>query len=219
MSIHIEGIGKQKISYKDPKDIDFSSLNDYVLLAKKSISKFSNSFYRGLSSKMLKDEDAISNIANAIMMADWRFDENYGTKTERKTRYSYRNQCAIWAIQSYVTKNYRDRNRKHKIYSLDYSKSENEEQSGYAFVNNSKSKNPEEILIKKEEEQLISDKINEIFGLSILSDKQKQYCALYYLDGYTFEQIGHKYGLTREAIRQSIKKTIEKVKEYYNVKV
>ena len=84
MLLQINGIGNQKIEYKDHSQLEFDSLNTYITLAKKSISKFSNQFYNGLSSKMLKDEDAISSIANAIMMADWRWDDNYqndkGTK-------------------------------------------------------------------------------------------------------------------------------------------
>ena len=77
MLLQLQGVGKPKIDYKNHKDISFDSLNSYILLAKKSISKFANQFYHGLASKMLKDEDAIANVANSIMMADWRWDENY----------------------------------------------------------------------------------------------------------------------------------------------
>jgi hypothetical protein len=51
---------------------------------------------------MLKNEEAISDVATALMYADWRFDENRKGKTGlQKTLYSYRNQCAIWAIKKY----------------------------------------------------------------------------------------------------------------------
>ena len=91
MLLQLNGIGNQKIQYKDHSTLKFDSLDQYMLLAKKSISKFSNQFYNGLSSKMLKDEDAIASVANAIMMADWRWDENYqNDKGTKKTKYSYR---------------------------------------------------------------------------------------------------------------------------------
>ena len=218
MSVQIEGIGEQKIEYRDHNEINFYCLSEYLTLAKKSISKFANRFYRGLSIKMLKDEDAISNIANAIMMADWRFDENYvGKNKEKKTRYSYRNQCALWAIQGYVTKNYRNKNKKQKTYSLDHTIYDNEEFSSYCFVVNNKSKSPEEIMLHEEQNQQIKNKIDEILCLDFITDNQKEYIRLYYIEGNTFEQIGKKFRLTREAIRQSIKKAITKIQEYYNV--
>jgi RNA polymerase sigma factor (sigma-70 family) len=218
MSVQIEGIGNQKIEYRNHNEIDFYCLSEYLTLAKKAISKFANRFYRGLSIKMLKDEDAISNIANAIMMADWRFDENYvGKNKEKKTRYSYRNQCALWAIQGYVTKNYRNKNKKQKTYSLDHTIYDNEEFSSYCFVVNNKSKSPEEIILYEEESQQIKNKIHEIMCLDFVTDNQKEYIRLYYIEGNTFEKIGKKFRLTREAIRQSIKKAITKIQEYYNV--
>ena len=84
----------------------FDSLSSYISLAKKTISKFGPKFYNGLSTEMLNNEEAISDVATSIMYADWRFDENReGKSGQKKTLYSYRNQCAIWAIQTYVTQN------------------------------------------------------------------------------------------------------------------
>jgi hypothetical protein len=76
MLLQIHGIGDQKLKYKDHNSIKFDDLKVYILLAKKAISKFGPKFYNGLSTRMLKDEDAIASIANAIMMADWRWDDN-----------------------------------------------------------------------------------------------------------------------------------------------
>ena len=69
MLLQLNGIGKQKISYKDHTDIQFDSLSNYMTMAKKTIAKFANKVYNGLSNKMLKDEDAIASVANAIRMA------------------------------------------------------------------------------------------------------------------------------------------------------
>ena len=48
----------------------FESLSFYINLAKKTISKFAPKFYNGLSIEMLQNEDAVSDIATALMYAD-----------------------------------------------------------------------------------------------------------------------------------------------------
>ena len=95
----------------------FDSLPTYIALAKKTISKFAPKFYNGLSTEMLKNEEAISDVATSLMYADWRYDSDRSGKTGlKKTLYSYRNQCAIWAIKTYITTRY----KKKKNFSLDY---------------------------------------------------------------------------------------------------
>lgn len=206
MFLQLEGIGNQKIEYKDKSEVEFDTLSNYMLMAKKSISKFANKFYSGLSTKMLRDEDAISNVANAIMMADWRYDENHeGVNGQKKTKYSYRNQCALWAIQTYVTKNYKKK-LKNSVYSLDYA----EEDGDCKYINtlDSKTKSPEQILIEKEKDANIKTLIDSMLSIDCLSQRQREYIKLYYFENNTFEQIGKKYSLTREAIRQSINKAL-----------
>jgi len=39
MLLQINGIGNQKIAYKDHSEIEFDTLDTYLLLAKKAISK------------------------------------------------------------------------------------------------------------------------------------------------------------------------------------
>lgn len=214
MLLQVNGIGKQKIKYKDHDTLQFDSLDSYLLLAKKAISKFANSMYSGLASKMLKDEDAICAVANAIMMADWRWDDNYkspnGTK---KTKYSYRNQCALWAIQTYATKNKKRSKHIKNMYSLDY-KSTNTEQemSIHECIQDDSSYSPETLAIMNENKNDTKALIDSIFNLNCLSDRQKDYIRLYYLEGYTFDKIGKKYGITREAVRQGLNKGIESIK-------
>lgn len=214
MLLQLEGIGKQKIKYRNASEVDFSDLSEYILLAKKSISKFANQFYNGLANKMLKDEDAISNVANAIMMADWRYDENYENSlgNGKKTKYSYRNQCALWAIQTYVTKGHKKNKNKNKFYSLDYTDN-SEESTAYSYIEDQRSLSPDQILIQKEKSDDISRLINDLLSLNCLSEKQKDYIKLYFFENYTFEQIGKKYDLTREAIRQSLNKALSLIKE------
>jgi RNA polymerase sigma factor (sigma-70 family) len=219
MLLQLNGVGNQKIQYKDHSTLSFDSLDNYMLLAKKSISKFSNQFYNGLSAKMLKDEDAISSVANAIMMADWRWDENYqNTKGTKKTKYSYRNQCALWAIQTYVSKNHKKNKKfKNKVYSLDHIVEDQDDSTVHSFTQDTKSLSPEEILSNKENKEQLSSLIESLLSLECLSPRQRDYIRLYYFESYTFEKIGQKYGITREAVRQGLNKAITLIKESINV--
>lgn len=218
MLLQLNGVGDQKIKYKDHSEIQFDSLSTYLLLAKKAISKFSPKFYNGLCAKMLKDEEAVSTVANAIMMADWRWDADYqneqGTK---KTKYSYRNQCALWAIQTYVTKTYKHKKKlsKKTIYSLDHS-SDDSDVSIHELVNNKNAKDPVEDLIEKEENQNLKDNIQMLLNSELLSDRQKDYIKLYFYESYTFEKIGKKYGITREAVRQGLNKALDIIRSLVN---
>lgn len=219
MLLKMQGIGKPKIQYKDHKDIEFDSLSSYMLLAKKAISKFGNKFYHGLSAKMLKDEDAISSVANAIMMADWRWDDNYtNDKGTKKNKYSYRNQCALWAIQTYVTKNGKMGNVSHKdIVSLDFViGSDSDNCSVESITKDSKIQCPVDQLIKQEKEDEIKFLIDSMLNLECISARQKDYIKLYYFDGYTFEKIGQKYNITREAVRQGLNKALDTIRGSIN---
>lgn len=219
MLLQLNGIGNQKIQYKDHSLIKFDSLQEYMLLAKKSISKFANQFYNGLALKMLKDEDAISLVANAIMMADWRWDDNYqNEKGTKKTKYSYRNQCALWAIQTYLTKDHKKNKKfKKKVYSLDHAMEDDNESSIHDFTEDDRIISPENMLIQKENKEELTQLINSLLDLDCLTARQKDYIRLYYFESYTFEKIGQKYGITREAVRQGLNKAINMIKEAVNV--
>ena len=217
MLLQINGIGNHKIQYKDHKDIQFDSLDNYLLLAKKSISKFANSFFGGLSKKMLNDEDAIASVANAIMMADWRWDENYSNKQgTKKTKYSYRNQCALWAIQTYVTKMYKKPKKINKVYSLDYDLDTNDSLSVHECLQDDKYLTPDEQIETLEQKENLSELISNILTIDCLSDRQKDYIKLYYFENYTFDKIGKKYGITREAVRQGLNKAILTIRSFIN---
>lgn len=218
MLIQLNGIGKQKISYKDHSNIQFDSLSSYITMAKKTIAKFANRTYNGLSNKMLADEDAISHVANAIMMADWRWDENYqNTQGTKKTKYSYRNQCAIWAIQTYVTKHHNQSKSKKKIsnqiYSLNHDSDNFDNGDIYHRIEDANMSKPEDILIDKENKSILENLIKELLSFDCLTDRQKEYIRLYYLEGFTFAKIGQMYGITREAVRQGLNKAIDLIKE------
>ncbi len=210
MLVTINGIGNPKIQYKDHSNIQFDSLDDYLLLAKKCISKFAN----GLSKKMLKDEDAISYVANSIMMADWRWDENYSNEQgTKKTKYSYRNQCAIWAIQTYATKVYKKPKKINKVYSMDHLP-DDDGLSVHELLQDTNTVDPQDNMSNVEQKEDLGKLIHELITLDCLSARQQDYLKLYYFDNYTFDKIGKKYGVTREAVRQGLKKTLDIIRDF-----
>ena len=186
---------------------DFDSLSTYISLAKKTISKFGPKFYNGLSAEMLKNEEAISDIATAIMYADWRFDsERKGKSGQQKTLYSYRNQCAIWAIKTYITNKYKQR----KNISMD--QENDNDQDINSIIADHKQKSPVEIVIENESAQLLESDINNLLNNKLLSDKQRQQIIMYYFDNETLSSIGKKFGVSREAVRQNIKRGFDIIK-------
>lgn len=187
----------------------FDSLSTYISLAKKTISKFGPKFYNGLSTEMLKNEEAISDIATAIMYADWRFDENRkGESGQQKTLYSYRNQCAIWAIKTYITNKYKQR----KNLSIDQENSY--DQGASEILPDHRQKNPVDILIEEESAELLELDIDMLLNNSLLSEKQRQQIVMYYFDNETLSSIGKKFGVSREAVRQNIKRGLDLIKAY-----
>lgn len=207
----IPSIGKQKISYKDHKEVKFESLDFYINLAKKIIAKIGPTFFAGLSKQMLKDEDAIAFVANAIMMGDWRWKKAEADRPH-KNLYSYRNQCAIWAIKTYVTKQYKSNHTKKKIkatHSLNYQEDDITLEN---IIPDYSQKEPVAIIIDQEDLKDKQEIIKKLFDSELISDKQKKYLQLYYFEDMTLEKIGQKFDVTREAVRQSIKTAINKIR-------
>lgn len=209
----IPAVGKQKIQYKDHSSVNFESLDFYLGLAQKVIAKFGPSFFSGLSKEMLKSDDAIAFVANAIMMGDWRWKKQENKEKQYKTLYSYRNQCAIWAIKTYVTKRYNLTNSTKKSLSISALSKESDDLSLTDVISDERQKDPADIVIEQESDEIAHKLIQDILGSDILSDKQKDHIHLYYFENQTLEKIGEKYGVTREAIRQSIKSAISKIRD------
>lgn len=191
-------------------DKQFDDLSVYLNLAKKTISKFSSKYHSSLRNEMLKNEDAISDVASAIMYADWRWDSNRVGKTGLvKSKYAYRNQCAIWAIQTYITKKYKT---KHKKFSIDESIDDNK-LTHASILESTKEQDPLEFLIEEERNSVINTHIHELLNSDMLNDKQRQQIKMYYFDNMTLNEIGKKFNVTREAVRQNIKKAISLFQE------
>lgn len=212
--IDIVSVGNQKLAYQDHKNVEFESLSFYLDLAQKAIAKFGKNFSSNLTKEMLKSEDAIASVANCIMMADWRWDKDRKGETGgQKTKYSYRNQCAIWAIKSYVS---RKKNKKCKrgVETVGIFNDNNEEYSLLDILCQDIN-DPAETIINSETQQDLKRYFEKILSSDskILTDRQCEYIKLYFFEDQTFAQIGKRFNITREAVRQGIKKAISKIRE------
>ena len=98
MKIVIKDIDKTKLENNDifASANEMLSLQEYVGISKRCIGHFASP---DLAKQMLQSEDAISFVAEHLMMATCRHDESKG-----RTLRSYHNQCAIWAIQNWVAR-------------------------------------------------------------------------------------------------------------------
>jgi RNA polymerase sigma factor (sigma-70 family) len=192
-------------------DKEYDDMLTYITLAKKIISKFAPNFYSSLRNELLSNEDAIADIASSLMFADWRWDENRkGFNGKSKTKYSYRNQCGIWAIKTYLSNKYKKSNQSYSIDNTDI----NNTMSFAENISCSDSYDPALIIEEKEHQENLKHTIDILFSSSIISDKQKEQIKQYYFDDKTLSEIGKNFGVTREAVRQNIQKGLSKIREY-----
>ena len=190
---------------------EYSDLVEYIDMAKKTIRAFSNKICPGICKQMANSEDAIADIAYAMMCADWKYDSDRKGKisNKTKTKYSYRNQCAIWAIQTYIKKYLKSQFYINNILN-------SEDDCNFAEILQDYNQiEPVNEVINQEKTELESQLLQSIFDSDILTDTQKEKLKLYYIEGLSLAKIGKKYGVTREAIRQNIKNSISKIQESF----
>lgn len=189
--------------------MEFETLDTYYTIAKKTISSYGWKYYPSLVKEMLNNSDTVSMVAHAIMVADWKWDaEKVGPISgQSKSRYSYRNQRAIWAIQKYVTDKYKsgkksEKHIEHIVQNYD-----------------AESVDPAKTFEEKDDREQLSQDIKYAIDMCDLTDKQKAQLIMYYYDDMTLKEIGDHFGLTKEAIRLNIKKSIQKLRELIGVTI
>jgi RNA polymerase sigma factor (sigma-70 family) len=111
-----------------------------------------------------------------------------------------------------VTQKYKAKDK--QSYSLDQSIGSIDSSTGYDLVSQSSDKDPLQQLIEKEEKQEVLVNIKKLLEMADISEKQKKQLTMYYFDKQTLSQIGNHFGVSREAIRQSIKRALEIIRNY-----
>lgn len=199
------------IDIKKRKENDYGSINTemydldkYRDIAKKCISLFSGNY---MVSKMIRDEDAISHVAEHIMWGHMRWEESRG-----RTLKSYLNQCAIWAIKSWKTKIYQSEQKKIRSLNHVISNGGDGESQQYELIADKKCKDPFDILfnnVRLEAEKVIDDECLTSLQCRCLKER--------YIDGKKLQQIAGSLGITRQAVNQHIKKGLHKLKERHGI--
>ncbi len=179
-------------------------MKEYIDIAKRCISIFAGS---AMSSKMIKDEDAISHVAEHVMWGHIRWREDGG-----RTLKSYLNQCAIWAVKVWKTKIYKS--EKNKIMSLNHqiTNSEGSCVEQIDLLKDEKAKTPFEEAFLNTNEEAVS-----IINNTKLTNLQKTCVEERYLYNKKLQQIADSLGVSRQAVNQHIKKAINKLRKHHGI--
>lgn len=206
MPVDIVGIGTTQKKYPKPDESKFETLFDYLGHAQRIIGYFAPRIRGGLSKEMLSSEDAISNIANAIMVADWTWDEKYKGKNGKAcSRNTYRNLRGIWAIKSYLVR--QKRRSKYPVTSIN---TEIDEEGGQLYsILSDESGSPLDKLLRSEMREVLE----EVISCGIITSRQEEYVRLRYFDSMSFSDIGKEYGISRQAVHDAVTRAITKLGE------
>ena len=73
-------------------------------------------------------------------------------------------------------------------------------------------------MIEQEYHTNLEYDIEQLFNNDTLSTKQKQQIEMYYFQDKTLSEIGKEFGVSREAVRQNIKRGLGIIKNFDNCK-
>lgn len=187
-------------------DAEFLSLQIYHSQAKKIICRFCSPSVIRI---FLKNEDVISQVAEKLMEADWRYREDMGAK-----RGTYRVHCGRWAIKTLLKK--LNKNAKYK--NLPDGKHVDSLSAFHISKDKSKnlSTNSEPLKEDIENELNLLDKsLCEYFlKCSNITDKQEGYLRMKYLENMTNKQIAETFNTSSQNVQSIISKGVAIMQEY-----
>jgi len=93
---------------------------------------------------------------------------------------------------------------------------EDDNLSIHELLEDKKTVDPQDNLCNSEQQEDLHKLIDQLITLDCLTPRQQDYLKLYYFKNYTFDKIGKKYGITREAVRQGLKKTLDTIRDFVN---
>jgi RNA polymerase sigma factor (sigma-70 family) len=160
----------------------FLTLNEYLIGAQKILNMYGYSCHK-------RDDDAISYVASCMMKADQTWD---GHSSSRDT---WRFNQARYAIMKLKTKTRKQ--RKHISLNKSIGK------SGDKDIQLS------DVIEVKSQIDYTED-FNRLIEMAkkVLSEKQLSCLLMYYKEGLTLQAIGDKLGVTKEAIRLNLQRSI-----------
>ena len=205
-----------------PQTSYFLSLEDYICFARRAIAKFANP---RTARFMLKSDDAVSWVAEAIMLNDWNYDgQGY-------SRLAIRIRMARWAILNYLREISKEQYtiplsqlndyfvssllvKKHKNY-LNEAKSEFDDKINKESVEYYAQKLNEEI--EEDISRVFKSKFDKMIAEANLTERQEQCIRLRFEEDKSESQIAIMLGCSRQNINQCIFNGLYKVKQLYMV--
>ncbi len=199
-AIHDINIAKIKKNYPNVNTLPtnrFNTLDEYIEIAHKCIHYAV--YDKILARELIASEDAISYIANYMMMADWRYND-----TGHKQQKNFRFQAGIYGIMVYIRSATNGKNTKY----LDVYKYYQFEKIGGIGIEDRRIKPSYRALVDKENLYLLKKVIKK----SKLTDIQKDAIVSHFLQNEAHYEIANRWGVTRQGISDSIKKGLEKIR-------
>ena len=172
------------------------SMQEYLDIAKRCIAHFAN---RDLKMQMLRSEDAISFVAEHLMYATCRWAAEKG-----RTLRSYHNQCAIWAIQNWMSRLVKTRE------VLSVNKELNQGESVVQLYEILEDPRNTSFLETKNEED--RSQISSIIEKSSLSDIERRCIVSKFLDHMSVKEIAKDISKTDKFVYNIIDKAIKKLR-------
>lgn len=189
---------QQNHTHDNHKTVDIN-LYDYLKIAERCIGAFTSG---ALAHNMLRNEDAISFVAEHLMYAAYRWKEDGG-----RTFHSYLNMCAIRSIQRWILIN--KRARKVQIASLNHQQSESDgrQEQLYEHIADSKVTVPLQEMCEAEDMTQICQVMD-----TELTPRQRQCIELVYIEGLSGAEAARQLDISRQAVDQLLKQGIARIK-------
>ena len=169
---------------------ELKTMNDYLKEARYVIIKWGDF-------NMLKDDDAIADVAHNIMLAEWRYDPTKGA-----SRLTHRINYGKYAVLDVYKK--RKKASKHKHIPINQVESDRD-QEGVILT--------DESYERDEEYRLSSELVNNILDNKCINQIQRRYMRERYIYGRTYQEIATQYRVTRQAVQQSIANALRNLKK------
>ena len=175
-------------------------LSDYLEISKKCIAHFASN---DLAKQMLRSEDAVSFVAEHLMMGTCRWKPNRG-----KTVRSYHNQCAIWAIQNWIS---RISKKGVDILSLNKDLSDSEGNQLYEILEDDRKIPPSSIELEEnaaEVDRILSDRT--------ISEKEEKCIRMKFLDQLSVAEISESLGISKKMVYTNVQRGLKKLRKKHN---
>ena len=169
---------------------ELKTMNDYLKEARYVIIKWGDF-------NMLKDDDAIADVAHNLMLAEWRYDPTRGA-----SRLTHRINYGKYAVLDIYKK--RKKESKYRHITVNQIESDREE-NGIILT--------DESYARQEEHKLSSEFVANVLNNKCINKIQRGYMRERYINDKTFQEIADEFGVSRQAVQQSIANALKNLKK------